>query len=99
MEMRLSTFNMTSFWRPYWKFVLVSKDEFKKRISQRIIKLRKEKGWTPSQFARAANKERQVIDKWESGEINLTGYTLYEIAQALETTLPILTAIETGKKS
>lgn len=69
----------------------VTKDKLKKLIGQRIIELRKEKGWSQSDLARACNKDRQAIEKLENGKVNPTLYSLYEIAQVLEISLSKLT--------
>lgn len=61
----------------------MTKEELKKRIGQRIIELRKQKGWSQSDLARACNKDRQAMEKLENGRVNPTLYTLYEISEAL----------------
>lgn len=61
----------------------VTKDELKKKIGQRIVELRSQKGWTQSDLARACNKDRQAIEKLENGKVNPTLYSLWEISQAL----------------
>ena len=48
------------------------KDELKIKVGQRIIDLRKEKGWTQAALARACNKDRQAIEKLENGKVNPT---------------------------
>ncbi len=68
-------------------FVLVKKEQLQKRIGQSIISLRKKKGWSQSDLARACNKDRQALEKLENGKVNPTLYTLYEVAQALEVEL------------
>ena len=61
----------------------MDKEELKKLVGQRIIAFRKKKGWSQSDLARACNKDRQAIEKWEKGKVNPTIYSLYEIARAL----------------
>lgn len=68
-------------------FVLMTREKLKKKIGQRIIELRTQKGWSQSDLARACNKDRQAIEKLESGKVNPTLYTLLEIANALEISL------------
>jgi transcriptional regulator with XRE-family HTH domain len=68
------------------------KDELKIKVGQRIIALRKEKGWTQSALARACNKDRQAIEKLENGKVNPTLYSLYEVAQAME--IPITRIVD-----
>jgi putative transcriptional regulator len=65
----------------------VTRDKLKKKIGERIVELRTQKGWSQSDLARACNKDRQAIEKLESGKVNPTLYTLLELANALEITL------------
>ena len=62
----------------------MKKEELAKKVGKRIIQLRKEKGWSQSEFARACMKDRQTIERIENGKTNPTIYTLYEIASVLE---------------
>lgn len=61
----------------------MNKDELKKKIGQRIIELRTQKGWSQSDLARACNKDRQAMEKLENGKVNPTLYSLLEVANAL----------------
>ncbi|WP_430411074.1 helix-turn-helix domain-containing protein [Kordia sp.] len=65
----------------------MNKEELKKKIGQRIVELRSQKGWNQSDLARACNKDRQAIEKLENGKVNPTIYSLLEIANALEVSL------------
>jgi putative transcriptional regulator len=65
----------------------VKKEQLQKKIGQRIIALRSQKGWSQSDLARACNKDRQAIEKIENGKVNPTAFSLYEIANALEISL------------
>ncbi len=65
----------------------MTRDKLKKKIGQRIIEFREQKGWSQSDLARACNKDRQAIEKLENGKVNPTVYTLHEIANALEISL------------
>ena len=65
----------------------VDKEQLKKKIGQRIVELRKKKGWSQSDLARACNKDRQAMEKLENGKVNPTLYSLLEISKALETPL------------
>ena len=65
----------------------MNKELLKKKVGQRIVELRGQKGWTQSDLARASNKDRQAIEKLENGKVNPTVYSLYEISQALEVPL------------
>ncbi|HEU5292192.1 MAG TPA: helix-turn-helix transcriptional regulator [Cyclobacteriaceae bacterium] len=62
----------------------MKKQELAKKIGKRIVYLRKKKGWTQSDLARACIKDRQSIERLESGNTNPTLYTLNEVANALE---------------
>lgn len=65
----------------------VTKEELKTRLGQKIVELRKQKGWSQSDLARAAEKDRQAIEKLENGKVNPTLFSLAEIAQALGVSL------------
>jgi transcriptional regulator with XRE-family HTH domain len=68
-------------------FGSVDKEQLKKKIGQRIVQLRSQKGWSQSDLARASNKDRQAIEKLENGKVNPTIYSLYEISKVLEVKL------------
>ncbi|WP_100075068.1 helix-turn-helix domain-containing protein [Chryseobacterium camelliae] len=68
----------------------MTRDQLKKALGTRIIRLREQKGWSQSDLARACNKDRQAIEKLENGKVNPTLYTLLEVANALEISLPEL---------
>ncbi len=61
----------------------MTKDELKKKIGQRIVELRTQKGWSQSDLARACHKDRQAMEKLENGKVNPTLYSLLEISKAL----------------
>jgi putative transcriptional regulator len=65
----------------------VDKEQLKKKLGQRIVELRSQKGWTQSDLARACSKDRQALEKLENGKVNPTIYSLLEIAKALEVPL------------
>ncbi|AXP81250.1 anaerobic benzoate catabolism transcriptional regulator [Mariniflexile rhizosphaerae] len=65
----------------------MNKEQLKKKVGQRIVELRSQKGWSQSDLARACNKDRQAIEKLENGKVNPTLYTLLEVANALEVSL------------
>ncbi|WP_417359561.1 helix-turn-helix domain-containing protein [Galbibacter sp.] len=65
----------------------MTKDQLKKKVGENIIELRKKKGWSQSDLARACGKDRQAIEKIENGKVNSTVYTLLEIANSLEVDL------------
>lgn len=62
----------------------MKKEQLQKKIGERIIKLRTQKGLSQSDLARACNKDRQAIEKIENGRVNPTLYTLLEISEALQ---------------
>ena len=66
---------------------IMTREQLKTELGKRIIRLRKQKGWSRSDFARACNKDRQAIEKLENGKVNPTLYTLLELAIALEVSL------------
>lgn len=65
----------------------MTRDKLKKKIGQRIIEFREQKGWSQADLARACSKDRQAIEKLENGKVNPTLYTLLEVANALEISL------------
>ena len=65
----------------------MNKEQLKKKVGQRIVELRSQKGWSQSDLARACNKDRQALEKLENGKVNPTMYSLLEIAKALEVSL------------
>ena len=69
----------------------VTKDQLKKKIGQRIVELRTQKGWSQSDLARACEKDRQAIEKLENGKVNPTLYSLLEISKAMGVKLSKLT--------
>lgn len=71
----------------------MTRDELKKKIGQRIVELRTQKGWSQSDLARACKKDRQAIEKLENGKVNATVYTLFEVAEALGVSLSKLVEV------
>jgi len=72
----------------------VKKELLQKKIGERIIKLRTQKGLSQSDLARACNKDRQAIEKLENGRVNPTLYTLLEISEALQIPLADLVNLQ-----
>ena len=72
----------------------VKKEQLQKKIGERIIKLRTQKGLSQSDLARACNKDRQAIEKIENGRVNPTLFTLLEISEALQIPLSDLVNIQ-----
>jgi len=71
----------------------MTRDELKRKIGQRIVELRTQKGWSQSDLARACKKDRQAIEKLENGKVNATVYTLLEVAEALGVSLSRLVEV------
>lgn len=65
----------------------MKKDELARKVGKRIVHLREKKGWKQVDLARACEKDKQNIERIESGNTNPTLYTLYEVATALEVQL------------
>jgi putative transcriptional regulator len=82
---------LTSFCHTYVNFLLqfktLKKEELAKKIGKRIVQLREKKGWTQIELSRACMKDKQSIERIESGNTNPTVFTLYEVANALEVPL------------
>lgn len=72
----------------------MTRDKLKKKIGQRIIEFREQKGWSQADLARACSKDRQAIEKLENGKVNPTLYTLLEVANALEVSLAKLVDLQ-----
>lgn len=71
----------------------MTREELKRKIGQRIVELRTQKGWSQSDLARACKKDRQAIEKLENGKVNATVYTLLEVAEALGVSLSRLVEV------
>jgi putative transcriptional regulator len=54
-----------------------------KKVGERIAYYREKKGMNQSDLARAMDKDRQVVQKLETGKVNPTIKTLHEIASVL----------------
>ncbi len=65
----------------------MDKEQLKRKVGQRIVELRSQKGWSQSDLARACDKDRQALEKLENGKVNPTLFTLLEISNALEVQL------------
>lgn len=63
------------------------KQELQKKIGQRIVDLREQRGMNQSDLARACDKDRQAIEKLENGKVNPTLFTLVEVSKALNVSL------------
>lgn len=65
----------------------MDKAELSRKIGERIVQIRVDKGMSQSELARACMKDRQAIEKIEKGKVNPTIFSLYEIAIALKVSL------------
>lgn len=86
----MSIFSMTNYIIFFCTFGDLKKKDLNKKIGQRVVHLREEKGLTQAELSRACGKDRQAIEKLEGGRVNPTLYTLYEISRALNLSLPEL---------
>jgi len=58
---------------------------FKKALGKRIAALREEKDFSQAYLASLINKDFQSLSRIENGRVNVSGYILKQIAEALET--------------
>lgn len=65
----------------------MDKKVFQKKLGNQIVKIRTKKGISQSDLARACDKDRQSIERLESGNINASAYYLYEVAQGLKVSI------------
>ena len=61
----------------------MDKKAFLEGLGRQIVKLREKKGWSQSDLARNCDKDRQSIERLESGKINASAYYLKQIADGL----------------
>lgn len=61
----------------------MEKSKFLRKLGQRVVILRKKKGWSQAELARNCFKDRQSIERLENGKINPSAYYLHEIAEGL----------------
>ena len=61
----------------------MNKEDFQKLVGKQIIKIRRSKGMTQSDLARASFKDRQNIERIENGKNNPTVFFLYQLAKAM----------------
>lgn len=58
--------------------------QFKEKLGNRILKLRRNLGLTQEQVAHRMNKDKQFINRYEVDGANPTAYVLKKLAKALE---------------
>jgi transcriptional regulator with XRE-family HTH domain len=61
--------------------------QIRKKLGDRIRKLRSRKGWSQEEFAAVSGVHRTYIGAVERGEKNLTISTLHTLAKTLETSI------------
>lgn len=76
----------------------MQKEEFARRIGKRIRQLRKEKGMSQADLGLEVYKDKQVIGRWEAGQVNITAYNAYVLAKALGVTLAELYDVDELKR-
>lgn len=63
----------------------MEKLELAKKVGQNIKKIRKAKAISQAELGRLCYKDKQAMEKIENGKVNPTLYSLYLIANALDT--------------
>ncbi len=61
----------------------MTKQEFQKKLGAQIAKLRKEKNLSQVEFSDLLDKEKQNINRLESGGTNPSSWLIYEISEVL----------------
>jgi transcriptional regulator with XRE-family HTH domain len=61
--------------------------QIRKKLGDRIRKLRSRKGWSQEEFAAVSGVHRTYIGAVERGEKNLTISTLHTLAKTLDTSV------------
>ncbi|MBK9284752.1 MAG: helix-turn-helix transcriptional regulator [Sphingobacteriaceae bacterium] len=61
----------------------MQKQRYLKKLGERIVELRKKKGWSQRDLAFECGKEPQSIERIENGKSNPTAFYLKELADAL----------------
>lgn len=72
----------------------MEKQEFLKQVGQQIKKKRLEKGISQVQLADLCERDKQSIERIESGKINTSIYMLHLIASALKIHLSEIVNVE-----
>ena len=62
----------------------MEQEQFTKRLGKRITKVREQKELTQSELARMMSLPRQNINRLESGTVNPTAYTIYQLARVMK---------------
>lgn len=64
--------------------------DYRKRLGERIRKLRDRRGWSQEEFAAICEVNRSYMGRIERGELNLTLATLTKIGKGLGTSVSAL---------
>lgn len=62
----------------------IKQEDFLNKLSKRLVKLRKDKGFTQDKLAREAGLDRAALANIETGRRRPTVITLYKISRALK---------------
>ena len=76
----------------------VEKEIYLKQLGERIRNVRLKKKLTQFDLASSINKDRQSLQRVESGNVNPTAYYLYVLAEGLGVTVEYLTRFKVEKK-
>ncbi|HXU27303.1 MAG TPA: helix-turn-helix transcriptional regulator [Bacteroidia bacterium] len=76
----------------------IKKDIFLKQLGEHIRDVRLKKNITQFDLASNIGKDRQSVQRVESGDINASVYYLYELAEGLDISLEELLAFKIAPK-
>jgi len=62
----------------------MQKENFLKKLGNRIKELRKEKGLSQTDLAHKCGKDSQSLERVENGKTNPSAYYLFELSKALK---------------
>ncbi len=65
----------------------LSQSDFKKKLAEKIFKLRNNLNLSQEQLAHKIGKDKQFINRYEIQGANPTAYTLVKLAKALNVTV------------
>ena len=68
----------------------MTEDELLKKLGERIVELREERGLTQADFARKLDIDDSSLRRIESGRTNPTTKTLFKISRTLGVTIDVL---------
>ncbi|MFI5141786.1 MAG: helix-turn-helix domain-containing protein [Bacteroidia bacterium] len=78
--------------------MVIKKDIFLKQLGEHIREVRLKKNITQFDLASNIGKDRQSVQRVESGDINASVYYLYELAEGLDISLEELLAFKIATK-